>query len=122
MKKGISIWSFAETDLDKIFALAADAGFQGVELALAEDGPVNLNSKKRIWRKSRKVQKSTELSFTASQAAFTGPATTPRIKRKCAKGQRTSQENSSSLLPISEWRAFWLFSAPSVSILNPAVR
>ncbi len=46
MKKGISVWSFAETNLEKIFALASDAGFDGVELALAEDGPVNLNSTK----------------------------------------------------------------------------
>lgn len=51
MKKGISIWSFAETDLDKIFALAKDAGFDGVELALAEDGPVNLNSTKEDMEK-----------------------------------------------------------------------
>ena len=44
MKKGISIWSFAETDLKKCFALAKDAGFDGVELALDEAGAVNLNS------------------------------------------------------------------------------
>lgn len=46
MKKGISIWSFAETDLKKCFELAKDAGFDGVELALAEDGPVSLTSTK----------------------------------------------------------------------------
>ncbi len=57
MKKGISIWSFAETDLDKVFALAADAGFQGVELALAEDGPVNLNSTKEDMEKIKESAK-----------------------------------------------------------------
>ncbi len=46
MKKGISVWSFAENEIEKIFALASDAGFDGVELALAEDGPVNLCSTK----------------------------------------------------------------------------
>lgn len=51
MKKGISVWSFAETEIEKIFALAADAGFDGVELALAEDGPVNLNSTKEDMEK-----------------------------------------------------------------------
>lgn len=46
MKKGISIWSFAETDLKKCFELAKDAGFDGVELALAEGGAVTLTSTK----------------------------------------------------------------------------
>ena len=41
MKKGISIWSFdtgvtfGTGNLDNVFALAKDAGFDGVELALA---------------------------------------------------------------------------------------
>ena len=46
MKKGISIWSFAEPDLKKCFELAKDAGFDGVEVALAEDGPITLKSTK----------------------------------------------------------------------------
>lgn len=46
MKKGISVWSFAETDVRKCFELAKDAGFEGVEVALAEVGDVNLNSTK----------------------------------------------------------------------------
>ncbi len=46
MKKGISIWSFAETDLKKCFELAKDAGFDGVEVALDETGPVSLESTK----------------------------------------------------------------------------
>ena len=44
MKKGISIWSFAETDLKKCFELAKDAGFDGIELGLDETGPVSLES------------------------------------------------------------------------------
>ena len=46
MKKGISIWSFAEPDLKKCLMMAKDAGFDGVEVALDEQGPVNLNSTK----------------------------------------------------------------------------
>ncbi len=46
MKKGISIWSFAETDLRKCLELAKDAGFDGVELALDEQGTVSLCSTK----------------------------------------------------------------------------
>ena len=46
MKKGISIWSFAEPDIKECFKLAKDAGFDGVEVALAEEGSVNMNSTK----------------------------------------------------------------------------
>ena len=44
MKKGINIWSFAEPDLKKCLVLAKEAGFDGVEVALDEQGPVNMNS------------------------------------------------------------------------------
>jgi len=46
MKKGISIWSFAETDLEKCMMIAKDAGFDGIELALDEHGPVSMDSTK----------------------------------------------------------------------------
>ena len=44
MKKGISIWSFAEPDLKKCFELAKKAGFDGVEVSLDEKGLVSLES------------------------------------------------------------------------------
>ena len=44
MKKGISIWSFAETDLKKCMELAKDAGYDGLELALDEHGLVSMDS------------------------------------------------------------------------------
>ena len=44
MKKGISIWSFPTQPLSESFALAKDAGFEGVEVAIAEDGEINLKS------------------------------------------------------------------------------
>lgn len=45
MKKGISIWSFPEGTLAENFALAADAGFEGVEVALDESaGEITLES------------------------------------------------------------------------------
>jgi len=48
MKKGISIWSFPEGTLAENFALAADAGFEGVEVALDEGaGEITLESTER---------------------------------------------------------------------------
>ena len=44
MKKGISIWSFAGGTLAENFRLAKAAGFEGVEVALAEYGEINLSS------------------------------------------------------------------------------
>jgi len=45
VKKGISIWSFPEGTLTENFALAADAGFEGVEVALGEGvGEITLAS------------------------------------------------------------------------------
>ena len=40
MKKGISIWSFPAAPLAESFRLAKDAGFEGVEVALANDGEI----------------------------------------------------------------------------------
>ena len=47
MKKGISIWSFPAQTLRESFALAKDAGFKGVEVALAEDGEIGLKTTER---------------------------------------------------------------------------
>jgi len=55
MKKGISIWSFAETDLKKCMLLAKDAGFDGLELALDEHGPVSMDSTKEDILKVKKM-------------------------------------------------------------------
>jgi hexulose-6-phosphate isomerase len=46
MKKGISVWSFslAQGNLLDVFKLAKKAGFEGVEVALAEDGELNLDT------------------------------------------------------------------------------
>lgn len=46
MKKGISIWSITANSLKEAFILAKNAGFEGVEVAIAEDGEINLNTTK----------------------------------------------------------------------------
>ena len=44
MKKGISIWSFSGQPLETCFQMAKSYGFDGVEVALAETGEINLTS------------------------------------------------------------------------------
>lgn len=54
MKKSISIWSFyGNWNLEEKFRLAKEAGFEGFEIDLSEDGPVNLKSSADDLRKVR---------------------------------------------------------------------
>jgi len=47
MKKGINIWSFPPgTDLDASMAIASDAGYEGIEVAVGGQGLVRPDSKK----------------------------------------------------------------------------
>lgn len=65
MKKGISIWSFAEPDLRKCMVMAKDAGFDGIELALDETGPVSITSTKRTFLRLKKWRTKSVLSSIA---------------------------------------------------------
>ena len=53
MKKGINIWSFAGGSLAENFRLAKDAGFDGVEVALDEQGEISLVSTQADMQKIR---------------------------------------------------------------------
>lgn len=45
IKKGINIWSFDQSkSVESCMQLAKDAGFEGIELALAADGPLGMKS------------------------------------------------------------------------------
>jgi hexulose-6-phosphate isomerase len=45
MKKGINIWAFRDqSDLGRCMALAGEAGFEGIELAYALEGPIGPSS------------------------------------------------------------------------------
>jgi hexulose-6-phosphate isomerase len=55
MKKSISVWSFPpDWPLDRKLRSARDAGFEGFEIDLTEDGPVNLRSGAADLRKIRR--------------------------------------------------------------------
>ena len=45
LHKGINIWSFDQSrSIEQCMRLAKDAGFEGIELAMAKDGPLGLTS------------------------------------------------------------------------------
>lgn len=58
MKKGINIWSFPDQPLVKSFALAKDAGFDGVEVGLLAEGEVSLKSTEKQLLKVKEDAKS----------------------------------------------------------------
>ena len=69
MKKGISIWSFPQGTLAESFALAKDAGFDGVEVALDEGaGEITLESteKELLAVKNQAKENGIELYSVAS--------------------------------------------------------
>ncbi len=94
MKKGISIWSFAGGSLAENFKLAKDAGFDGVEVALAEDGEINLNTTKEelLNIKAQAQEAGIELYSVASglywQYSLTSDCAQQREKAKaCVRKQ-----------------------------------
>lgn len=55
MKKGINVWSFSESSVKDVLALAKKAGFEGVELALNESGELSLNSTEKEILEIKKI-------------------------------------------------------------------
>lgn len=55
MKKGINIWSFPAGSIRDSLALARDAGFEGVELALNGEGELSMESSDKEIKEIRKT-------------------------------------------------------------------
>ena len=56
LHKGINIWSFDQTKpLEACMRLAKDAGFEGIELAMAKSGPLGLDSSEEEIRAVRRL-------------------------------------------------------------------
>jgi len=54
MKKAISAWSFVGKTVKESMALAKEAGYDGIELALEQDGPTGMASTPEDWAEIRK--------------------------------------------------------------------
>ena len=63
MKKGISIWSFAEGTLREKMLLAKKAGFDGIELSLDETGEVSLESDEKTLLELKAYAKEIGIEF-----------------------------------------------------------
>jgi len=66
MKKAINIWSFpGDWELEKKIQIAAEAGFEGFEPDLSEDGPLNLKSTAAEIRQVGRLIRSHGLEITS---------------------------------------------------------
>ena len=54
MKKAISIWAFKNPDVKANMSLAKKAGYDGIELALEENGPTGMSSTPQDWADIKK--------------------------------------------------------------------
>lgn len=100
MKKGISIWSFTESDLKKCFEIAKAAGFDGVEVALDETGPVSLASTKEDILAVKKMAEEVgvELYSVASGLYWTYNYTSDK-----AENREKAKEITKKQLQVASW-------------------
>ena len=63
MKKGINIWSFPQGSIKESLALAKDAGFEGVELALNATGELSMESSEAEIKEVKKTAEDMGLSL-----------------------------------------------------------
>ncbi|WP_256759257.1 sugar phosphate isomerase/epimerase [Cohnella sp. WQ 127256] len=85
MKKGINIWSFpADLSIEDSISLAVDAGFEGIELSLNENGPLSLESTEAEIREIRRYADDAgiALSSLASGLYWSYPLTSERAETR----------------------------------------
>ncbi|WP_300370753.1 sugar phosphate isomerase/epimerase [Brachyspira sp.] len=78
LKKGINLWAFpAGTSYKDMFTIAKDAGFEGIELSLTEEGPLGLKSSEKDILEVKKMADDMGLQIKsfASDLAWGNPIT-----------------------------------------------
>ena len=88
MKKGINIWSFTSGTLLDKFRLAADAGFEGVEVAISDEGELGLDVTKEKLLEIRKAANDLglEIYSVCNDLVWSNSLTSPdREERERAK-------------------------------------
>ncbi|NOV00740.1 sugar phosphate isomerase/epimerase family protein [Paenibacillus planticolens] len=104
MKKGINIWSFpGSMNVEQCIAVAKDAGFDGIELALNETGELSLESNESEIKQYRQLadDKGIELTSLASGLYWTYSLTSGHAgTRQKAKDIVKKQLESAAILGV----------------------
>ena len=99
MKKGINIWSFPAGTLEESFALAKDAGFEGVEVGLLAEGEVSLLSTEKDLLK---VKKSAEDNGIELYSVATGLYWDHWLTSDCEKEREKAKDIVKKHLEVAE--------------------
>lgn len=102
MKKGINIWSFKSgMTVVECIAMAKDAGYDGIELSLDEEGEVSLKSSDKDILRIKKIaeDEGVEIASLASGLYWAYPATSsdPKIRQKSKDIVRKQLETAALL-------------------------
>ncbi|WP_129724512.1 sugar phosphate isomerase/epimerase family protein [Xylanivirga thermophila] len=102
MKKGINIWSFkGGMTVSECIKMARDAGYDGIELSLDEEGEVSLDSTEQDILRIKKIaeDEGMEIPSLASGLYWSYPATSsdPKIRQKSMDIVRKQLEIASIL-------------------------
>jgi L-ribulose-5-phosphate 3-epimerase len=102
MKKGINIWSFkGGMTVSECIKMARDAGYDGIELSLDEEGEVSLDSTEQDILRIKKIAEDEEMEIPslASGLYWSYPATSsdPKIRQKSMDIVRKQLEIASIL-------------------------
>jgi len=100
MKKGISQWAFGNKSLKECFKLAKEAGFDGVEVAIAEEGEITLNSTKKDIQKI--VDASRSVGIEISSLA-TGLFWSYSLTSDNSSEQKKAKDIVKKMLEVASW-------------------
>ena len=101
MLKGISVWAFAPNrPLDEVFTMAKETGFQAVEVAIADDGPITPQSSEADCKRILELAKSAgiEVCGLASGMGWKYPLTSTdeAVRRRGIEATKAS-------LRVAQW-------------------
>lgn len=89
MKSSISIWSFyGNWNLEEKMKLAKDAGFEGFEIDLSDDGPVNFKTSADEFKKIRATAEKVGIQLSGFATGLywgaNGASADPKVRQKAA--------------------------------------
>ena len=101
MKKGISQWAFpSETKLKDVITSTKDAGFEGVELAIAEKGEITLTSNQREMQNVKSLADSAGIQLSS---LATGLLWDYSLTSDDSSERKKAKEVVKKMLEVARW-------------------